>query len=285
MSLIHVDSDRFVCEVSADAAPAIEVEPGSTLKVHCRNACDNDIGPGPVRAAAPNPATGPIAVKGARPGHAVKLTILDIAPEPVGYIAAGWKGGFRAVQISDGHAVFSPSIRIPLAPNIGVLGVAPPEGSWGTMECGPYGGNLDTNDITVGAAVCLPAFRPGGLFVLGDVHAVMADGEIGGQGLEVAADVTLRVELEPKPLATGIYLYRNDEIITIGTGETLDLAARQASRAMIAILERAGILDEFAALKFLGLAGQLRIGQQCCRLKSARVAVPLRYVPALRPRA
>jgi hypothetical protein len=43
-------------------------------------------------------------------------------------------------------------------------------------------------------------------------------------------------------------------------------------------------MDEFTAMKFLGLAGQLRIGQQCCRTKSARVAVPLSYLPALRPK-
>jgi len=280
--MLRVTSEAFVCEMPAGAAPALEVSPGTTLRIHCRSACDRAVGPGPVRAEAANPGTGPIAVAGAQPGQALRLEILDVVPEPVGYVAGSPDGGFRRVEIRDGAAVFD-AIHIPIAPMIGVLGVAPADGSWTTMDCGPYGGNMDTNDIAPGATVVLPVFQPGGLFVLGDVHAVMGDGEIGGQGLEVAAEVTLRVGVEPEPLSESIYLYRNDEIVAIGTAESLDEACTRAARAMAGIIERAGLMDGFTAMKFLGLAGQLRVGQQCCRTKSARVAVPLRYLPALRP--
>jgi len=284
VSAIFVSSQDFVCELAADAQPALEVAPGSTLRVHCRSACDRDVGPGPVRAEAANPTTGPIAVSGARPGQALKFEILDIVPEAIGHIAGGPEGEYRRVEIRDGEALFDESIRIPIAPMLGVLGVAPAEGSWTTMDCGPYGGNMDTNDVAPGAMVYIPVFQPGGRFVLGDVHAVMGDGEIGGQGLEVAAEVTLRVDIEPRPLSPAVYLYRNDEIMAIGTSESLGEACERAARAMAAIIKKAAILDEFSAMKFLGLAGQLRVGQQCCRIKSARVAVPLRYVPALRPK-
>ena len=282
MTAIHVTSERFVCELSADAEPAIEVEPGSLLAVHCRHACDRKVGPGPVRATAANPATGPIAVAGARPGQALRIEILDVVPESVGHVAAGWEGGMQAVPIEEGEAVFAGSLRVPLAPMIGVLGVAPAEGCWATMDCGPFGGNLDTNDVAPGATVYLPVFQPGGLLVLGDVHAVMGDGEIGGQGLEVAAEVTLRVHVEPAPLSPDVYLVRGGEIMTLGTGVALGEACDRAAQAMMALITRAGILDEFQAMKFLGLAGQLRIGQQCCPTKSARVAVPIRYLPGLR---
>ena len=281
--MVSIGAEQFVCELSAVATASAEVEPGAMLKVRCRHACDRELGPGPVRATAANPATGPIAVAGARPGQALRLEILDIAPEPVGHVSAGWGGGNRAVPIQNGEALFD-GIRIPLAPMIGVLGVAPAEGSWSTMACGPFGGNMDTNDIAPGATVFLPVFRPGGLFVLGDVHAVIGDGEIGGQGLEVAAEVTLRVGIEPQPLLSSIYLCRNDEVITVGTGEWLDQACTRAERAMMALIERAGTMDEFDAMKFLGLAGQVRVGQHCCPTKSARVAVPLRYLPELRSR-
>ena len=280
---IHVSSDRFVCELSAEAEPILEVPPGSALNVYCRSALDYAVGPGPVRAASANPSTGPIAVTSAQPGQALRLDIFDIVPEPIGYVAAGPEGGHRKVEISSGEAVFAESIRIPIAPMIGVLGVAPAEGSWQTMDCGPFGGNLDTNDVAVGATVLLPVFQPGGLFVLGDVHAVMGDGEIGGQGLEVAAQVTVRVDIEPEPVSSGIYLFRNEQIMTIGTAESLDEACHRAARAMASIIAEATCLDEFSARKFLGLAGQLRVGQQCCTTKSARVAVPLRYLPNLRP--
>ncbi len=42
-------------------------------------------------------------------------------------------------------------------------------------------------------------------------------------------------------------------------------------------------MGEFAATKLLGLAGHVRVGQQCCPMKSARVAVPLSCLPGLNP--
>jgi len=94
----------------------------------------------------------------------------------------------------------------------------------------------------------------------------------------------VRVDIEPEPVSSGIYLFRDDEIMTIGAGESLDEACDRSARAMAGIIAGATSLDEFSARKFLGLAGHLRVGQQCCATKSARVAVPLRYLPNLRPR-
>ncbi len=283
MGIIEIDSGKFTCELSAGAAAAHEVAPGSTLRVHCRSAADRLVGPGPVRAEAANPGTGPIAVRGARPGQAIRLDILAIEPESPGHLSAGWKGGLQAVEIAGGAAVFH-GIRVPIAPMIGVLGVAPFQGSWKTMDCGPYGGNMDTNDVAPGASVYLPVFQGGGLFILGDVHAVMGDGEIGGQGLECAATVTLRVDIEPRPISDHVYLYRDESLMVIGCAERLEDAVRDAAVAMMKIIDRAGVLDEFNAMKLLGLAGQTLFGQHCCPIKSVRVALPLKYVPALRPR-
>jgi len=282
MSVIDISSDRFVCELPAGAAPAVEMPPGAMLRVHCRSAADREVGRGPVRAPGPNPATGPIAVIGARPGAALKVEILQIACESPGHVAASWQGGVQPVEIVDGCAVFQ-GIAVPTAPMIGVLGVAPVQGAWNTMDCGPYGGNMDINDVAAGAAVYLPVFQPGGLLVLGDVHAVMGDGEIGGEGLECAATVTLRVGIEPAPLSDCVYLYRNDRLMTVGTAERLEDACRTAAVAMMKIIERAGIMDDFSAMKLLGLVGELRFGQQCCRTKSVRASVPLKYLPKLRP--
>jgi len=282
--VIQITDERFVCDLAADAVPSCTVQAGDILRVRCRSALDRAVGPGPIRAPLPNPATGPIAVDGVEPGQALRVDVLAIDCDRVGYIAGSPAGEPRAIPIEDGHVLYAPSVRVPLAPMIGVLGVAPAEGSWSTMDCGSFGGNLDTNDIAPGATVILPAHQPGGLLVLGDVHAVMGDGEIGGQGLEVAANVHLRVTIEPDPPSDGMVIYRNDEIMTVGTGPTLNEAASVAARAMARLLAQAEGLTEFDATKLLGLAGQLRIGQQCCPIKSARVAVPLVVVPSLAAR-
>lgn len=283
MKVIEIGSEHFTCELAADAEAAQEVTPGSTLRIHCRNAGDRNVGPGPVRAQAANPGTGPIAVTGAKPGQALKVEILSVEPESPGYISAGWNGGSQAVEIREGEAVFK-GIEIPVAPMIGMLGVAPASGSWNTMDAGPFGGNMDTNDVAPGATVYVPLFQPGGLFILGDVHAVMGDGEIGGQGLECAATVTLRVDVESEPISDHVYLYRDDRLMVVAAAEKIETAVRDAAVAMMEVIERAGIMDEFSAMKFLGLAGETLFGQHCCRIKTVRVSLPLKYVPALTPK-
>lgn len=279
--MIEISSEKFVCELAASTPTAVEVAPGSELKIHCRNALDMQVGPGTVRADAPNPGTGPIAVTGAAPGQALKIEIIDISPESPGYVAADREGGVQAVEIRDDRIHFH-GIEIPIAPMVGTLGVAPADGSWKTMDSGPFGGNLDTGDIAPGATVYLPVFQPDGLFILGDVHAVMGDGEIGGQGLEVAATVTLRVDIEPQPLSNCIYIHRRDRLMTLAAARCLEDAVDQAAEAMIEIIADAGIMDPFNARKYLGLAGDTLFGQHCCPLKTVRVAVPLEHLPALR---
>jgi len=278
MDIIEIDSDKFTCELAADAAPAVEVPPGSTLRIHCRSAADRLIGTGAVRADSANPGTGPIAVTGARTGQALRFDIISVEPESPGHIGAGWKGGTQAVEIVDARAVFH-GIEAPIAPMIGVLGVAPASGTWNTMAAGPFGGNMDTNDIAAGASVYLPVFQPGGLFILGDCHAVMGDGEIGGQGLEVAATVTLRVDIEPQPISDHVYIVRNDRLMVVGAAETLEAAVKDAAIEMMRIVDEATDLDDYNAMKLLGFVGDTLFGQHCCPIKTVRVAVPLKYLP------
>jgi amidase len=282
---LHIPDDHFVCDLAADTPAAEEVQAGTVLSVRCRSALDCQVGAGPVRAAGYNPATGPIAVAGARPGQAMRVDILDIQPDSPGHVSADWDGGTQAIEIRDGHALFH-GIAVPIAPMIGVLGVAPAAGAgaWSTMDAGCFGGNMDTNDIAPGATVLLPIHQPGGGLVLGDVHAVMGDGEIGGQGLECPATVTLRVGIEPDPPSDHIVIYRRDRVMIVAAAERIEDAVRDAATAMMKLIARSGAMDEFQAMKLLGLAGETLFGQHGCRTKTVRVAVPLALVPGLRPR-
>ena len=294
MSEIVVSRDLYVCELSSETPAAIEVQPGSVVRLCCREACDRGTGPGPDRAPAANPSTGPVAVAGAAPGAALRVEVLDVVPVEFGHIGDG-EGGYREIRIVDGAAAFSDELRVPIRPMIGVLGVALPEGSWDATGCGLFesagagkakrvlvGGNMDTNDVAPGAVVYLPVCVPGGMLVAGDVHAVMGDGEIGGQGLEVAADVTLRLDVEPSPLCPSAYLYRDDQLMVLGAGASLDDACRMATLTTMLVLMRELGLSEHDAGKLLGFCADVRIGEVCCPIKTARVAVPLSVVPQLR---
>jgi len=76
---------------------------------------------------------------------------------------------------------------------IGVIGVAPENGQINCGTPGSHGGNMDTKLISEGAKLYLPVFVEGALFGLGDLHALMGDGEIGVSGVEVAGKVVVEL--------------------------------------------------------------------------------------------
>lgn len=92
----------------------------------------------------------------------------------------------KIIPIKNGFAEFNEKIRLPLTPMIGVLGVAPAEGSVHCAVPGDHGSNMDTKLIKVGSKVYLPVFVSGANLALGDLHACMGDGELSGTGIETA---------------------------------------------------------------------------------------------------
>ena len=58
---------------------------------------------------------------------------------------------------------------------------------------GPYGGNMDYNEVVEGVTVILPVYHPGALLFMGDGHALQADGEPTGTGIETSMDVEFTV--------------------------------------------------------------------------------------------
>ena len=109
----------------------------------------------------------------------------------------------------------------------------------------------------------------------------MGDGEIGGQGLEAAATVDLRLSVDHAPIAPGIHLVRRGRVMTVGAAPTLEQAIDQATQAMIYLVTEFGTMNAFHARKFLGLAADTLIGQHCCPIKTVRVALDLQHLPGL----
>src|SRR5690606_2994097 len=86
---------------------------------------------------------------------------------------------------------------LPLAPMIGCLGVAPGLGqAISTATSGEDGGNRDDRRIGSGLTMHFQVFVPGGLFLLGDGHAVQGDGEMAGTGVETSFDVAFEIGLQ-----------------------------------------------------------------------------------------
>ena len=155
-----------------------------------------------------NPLTGPLRVRGARPGDALAVEILDVAPGPTGWTAVIPGFGLLAGQFPAPHVVVSDVHRdrvdfgglaiLPTRPFLGTIGVAP--GAPGTHSVIPprrVGGNLDCRDVGPGATLLLPVEVDGALLSAGDAHAAQGDGEVCGTAVEVAATAWLRITVRP----------------------------------------------------------------------------------------
>lgn len=184
-----------------------------------------------------NPATGPLFVDGAQPGDTLKVTIRRITISPTAMVeqiaGKGCLGSrvdrdaFCMVPLRDGAAHFQ-DVTIPLRPMVGVIGTAPAR-PVPTLLPGPHGGNLDCGNITQGAVVYLPVFTPGAQLALGDLHGVMADGEIGYSGFEVYGSVEVQVDLLKGVRLPNPVVREGETLYFLASADTLDQAARQAS--------------------------------------------------------
>jgi formamidase len=127
-----------------DIPPVIEVEPGEEVTLETRDANDLQIGPKTtakdlekLERTVAHPLTGPVHVKGAKPGDLLEIEYLDIAPERYGWTRFAPGGGFLP-DLFDHHFVVHwditpeyatspqlPGVRIPNGSFMGTAGVAP----------------------------------------------------------------------------------------------------------------------------------------------------------------
>ncbi len=138
------EEDRCHNRWHPDIKPVVEVEPGEIVVIETRDALDGQITSNPgiddVANADLNvvhPLTGPVYIKGAKPGDLLVVEVLDIAAEPFGFTVAIPGFGFMRDlferpykvrwTIEGGYATSSdlPNVRIPGDPFLGVMGVAP----------------------------------------------------------------------------------------------------------------------------------------------------------------
>jgi formamidase len=127
-----------------DVPPLIEVEPGEEVVLETRDASDCQIKPGMTVADLTNldakvahPLTGPVYIKGARPGDLLEIEYLDILPQPHGWTRNRPGAGFLRDlftepylahwDIKDGWATSPqiPGVRIPNGSFMGTAGIAP----------------------------------------------------------------------------------------------------------------------------------------------------------------
>ena len=161
-----------------------------------------------------------VAVDGACPGDTLAVAITYSRP----------------VNSSDKEGVnWSQALKLPLQPMIGTIGTAPAGEGVTNKYAYPTGGNMDVQEICPGTTIYLPVCVPGALLHVGDVHAIMGDGEISmGGGIECRATVTLRVTVQKGYAARQWLRAENAEyIMTIANEIRMKDSFCEATRELI----------------------------------------------------
>ncbi|MBE5785173.1 MAG: acetamidase [Clostridiales bacterium] len=221
-----------------------------------------------------NPATGPLFVNGAEKGDTLKVEILSIELNDWGAMGTYFgEGAFTHLTAKNTMHVFDLTKgtvnvgghELALDPMIGVIGVAPEGEGVLTVTPGSHGGNMDCSRVRAGSTLYFPVACDGALLSMGDLHAVMGDGEVFGYGLEAKGKVTVKVTvIKDHPVTCPIILDGN-EVSTVGSGKTMEDATNECLAAMHSLLMKNGLNETEA-----GLMLSLK-----CNLISCQIVNPL----------
>ncbi|NOW01138.1 acetamidase/formamidase family protein [Isoptericola chiayiensis] len=241
----------------------------------------------------PHVVTGPVRVEGAAPGDLLRITVERLEPRvPYGVVSNRHGKGALAGELPRGESNVSvfcaveergsglvgtmpvteggpPVVEFPLAPFLGILGVAVPgDDRPHSVPPGPHGGNIDINLLVEGTELYLPVQVDGALVYAGDPHFAQGDGEVALTALEASLRATLRFDVVPRAEAlaafgevTGPLARAGGYLVPTGMHEDLDEAMRRAVRAAIALLRARWGMDEHLAYAYLSAATDFDISQ------------------------
>ena len=264
---------------------ALEIEPGSVVTFQTGDVAYSRLAAGEAVDAIGlenfNAVTGPVYVRGAQPGDALSVEVLDIQ------IARAWSvwlpgfGGLGAhtakmrvmqTPIEDGRVFITDTLSVPLEPMIGCLGVAPARGAASTfMPAYPHGGNFDLREMSPGATLYLPVQVAGALFAMGDLHAAMGAAEPTWVSLEASGEATLRLDVVKGLQLDYPRLRVGSDMLCLGLGATLEQAHQCALDHAWTYLTRDLGLEPFAAYAYASARVSMRLGGPACPLVLAVV--------------
>lgn len=274
---------------SLELPPILEIDSGDTVSYRTLDASWGNIDnpnpykkpqefPGRDREMDPGLALcGPIAVRGAKAGMTLEIRLKTIRVGYWGWSSGGGypseinsrlglDGGSKLVKrwrIDQNIAENQQGHKIAIHPFMGSLGMPPNEpGKHSTIPPRYCGGNFDCKEIIEGSTVFLPIPVDGGLFSIGDGHAVQGDGEVAGTAIEcpmeqVEIEFILHKEMRisyPRVLTPGGW-------ITFGFHENLNEASIIALDGMLDLMVEKYPIERKEALLIASLAVDLRITQ------------------------
>lgn len=286
----ELSRDNYFYAMSKDNEPKLEVGLGDTVKIDSHDCFTRQINS--EKNAFDgfswdkiNPATGPVYVNGVKPGDVLKVTIEKINIGDTGVMVTGPGMGVMGNRIKDMNVrIFNvdnnkgivdfDGLDLPINKMVGVIGVAPPNAPVNNGTPDTHGGNMDSVKVAEGSVLYLPVYHEGALFGLGDVHAAMADGEISVSGLEVEAEVTVKIEKAETVKTYHPVITDKDGVYMMVSDKDLNLAVDQSVHKMIELIQPQSGLSISEMTMLMSLVGHTQINQVVDPKKTARFFVP-----------
>ena len=253
-----------------------------------------------------NPLAGPFYVEGAEPGDTLAVKILDLQVDGdrgVGALVPGFGAinetnytpmlhtplperiWFYPINHADNTATFKAldtdfSVKIPMHPFFGCIGVAPAEGeARSSIVPAEFGGNMDSPEASVGNTVYFPVNVKGGLLYIGDGHAAMGDGEIAGTAIEVPLRARLQLSVIKGRTISWPQFENDDAIMTVGAYRPVDDAARIALTELVHWIHRDYGLSELDAYELLSKVAKLHFNEMVDPNYVVVASIEKKYLP------
>ncbi len=288
--------------------PVLHLNPGDTVKTWSVDAGGTD-SKGVRRTSGGNPLTGPFYVEGAMPGDTLAIHFNRIRLNRDSAISGdlivgsalnpGYVGQRKPVEGYDsdwkidreaGYAMLKKptdklkDYRVPLAPMLGCVGVAPGGGNqYRSGALGGYGGNMDYNQLREGVTVYLGVNVPGALLFVGDGHAAQGAGELTGDALETSMDIEFTVDLQPNSSIGAPRFENADYLMASGIAGSVDDAFRGATTNLVRWLEKKYGLNAAEVSSVLGTSMVYEVAEVVDPSIHVVAKIPKSVLTALKP--
>ena len=273
-AVYHLSKEQRAFAFDPIIQPVLEIESGDTVTFETGDAAYERLSKGESVEAIGlenfNAVTGPVVVRSAQPGDALRIEILDVQVTRAWSVWLPKFGGLgayspdtkvRQIALREGRAYISASLSVPVRTMIGCIGVAPAEGKGSTfMPAYPFGGNMDLREMEAGTTLFLPVQVEGGLLSMGDLHAAMGVAEPTWVSLEASGSATLRISLEKNMSLKFPRLRVGSSTYCLGMADTLEKAHQIALDEAYALLINDWRLDPFDAYAYASASVDMRLG-------------------------
>jgi acetamidase/formamidase len=292
--------------------PVMRVDPGAVLDLFTEDAfggrirSSSDIASGSIEYPFINPQTGPFYVEGAEPGDTLAIHLIDVQPArdwgvsttvplfgaltstkftPTLQPALPERTWIYAVDAATREVVYRAldsdySVRLPLEPFHGTIGVAPAAGeARNVLVPEAFGGNMDTPEARAGTTIYLGVNVPGALFSIGDGHYTMGEGEVCGVAVEGSMNTRLTVDLIKGTYCEWPRLEDDEAIMVAGSYRPLEDAFRIAHTQLIGWIAGESGLSVLDAYQLVTQASRSPIANVCDANYTIVARIPKRYLP------